>query len=57
VLNGEAECGRKQIRVNGCQLRPGAETANKSTDSRSKTGGFPSIYFWGWCCDWGWCCG
>jgi len=47
VLNGEAECGRKQIRVNGCQLRSGAETANKSTDSRPKTGGFPSIYFWG----------
>jgi hypothetical protein len=54
--NGEADCGRNKIQVYGCQLRPGAETANNSSNSRSKTGGFPAIFlsnrgwggFWGW---------
>jgi hypothetical protein len=35
----QAECGRTEIRSASCQLWPGAETANISRDSRTKSGG------------------
>jgi hypothetical protein len=35
----QAECGRTEIRGTSCQLWPGAETANTSSNSRTKPGG------------------
>lgn len=35
----QAECGRTEIRDTSCQLWSGAETANTSSDSRTKPGG------------------